>query len=81
MSPRLPGVELVGASRYVGEGVEGAGDSQSRLIILPGRSAESEVGFWYSPQFSIKSRNTFHKWRKIANKKHHSNKRGVACVC
>ena len=31
-------------SRYVGEGVEGAGDSPSRLIILRGRSAEYRSG-------------------------------------
>ena len=31
-------------SRYVGEGVEGAGDSPFRLIILHGRSAEYRSG-------------------------------------
>ena len=36
VSPGLPRGELVGLSDTVGEGVEGAGDSPSRLTILLG---------------------------------------------
>ena len=44
VSPGVAGVWDGGTSRYVGEGVEGAGDSPSRLIILRGRSAEYRSG-------------------------------------
>ena len=78
VSPGLPGFELVGLPDT------SVKESKERVTVHLAQSylQNTEVGFWYSPQFSIKSRNTFHKWRKIANKKHHSNQKEVQpCVC